>query len=59
MRYPFNIDQWPKLAPSYNIATCEQNGRDTKSGDTKQLDLIADFNIKLMKTKRKSASKAS
>ena len=26
----------PKLAPSCNIATCEQNGRDTKLGDTKQ-----------------------
>ena len=26
----------PKLAPSCNIATCEQNGRDIKSGDTKQ-----------------------
>ena len=45
----------PELAPSRNIATCEQNGRDIKSGDTKQLDLIADFNIKLMKTKRKNA----
>ena len=49
----------PKLAPSCNIATCEQNGRDIKSGNTKQLDLIADFNIKLMKTKRKNASKVS
>ena len=26
----------PKLAPPCNIATCKQNGRDTKSGDTKQ-----------------------
>ena len=25
----------PKLAPSCNIATCEQNGRDIKSGDLK------------------------
>ena len=25
-----------ELAPSCNIATCEQNGRDIKSGDTKQ-----------------------
>ena len=26
----------PKLAPSCNIVTCEQNGRDIKLGDTKQ-----------------------
>ena len=26
----------PELAPSCNIATCEQNGRDVKSCDTKQ-----------------------
>ena len=45
----------PELAPSCNIATCEQNGRHIKSGDTKQLDVIGDFDIKLMKTKRKNA----
>ena len=43
----------PELAPSFNIATYEQNGRDIKSGDTIQWDLIADFNMKLMKTRRK------
>ena len=35
----------PELAPSCNIATCEENGRGIKLGDTKQWDLIADFNI--------------
>ena len=30
----------PELAPSCNIATCEQNGRDIKSGDTKQQTII-------------------
>ena len=47
----------PKLAPSCNIATCEQNGRDIKSGDSKQSDIIADFNIKLMRTRRKMHQK--
>ena len=49
----------PELAASCNIATREQNGRDIKSDDPKQWDLIADFHIKLMETKRKTASKIS